>query len=66
MTALKNKRIELGYTQKQVAKESGICERQYIRIENGERLPNVKTAYKISQCFNSTIEDCFIDILIQR
>ena len=43
MTTVKQKRTELGYTQKQVSKEAGICERQYIRIENGEMLPNVKT-----------------------
>jgi DNA-binding helix-turn-helix protein len=65
MTTVKQKRTELGYTQKQVAKEAGICERQYIRIENGEMLPNVKTAYRISTYFQSTIEECFKDILTQ-
>lgn len=65
MTTLKNKRIALGYTQKQVAKEVGICERQYIRVENGEMLPNVKTAYRIARFFQSTVEECFIDILTQ-
>lgn len=65
MTAVKQKRNELGYTQKQVAKEIGICERQYIRIENGEMLPNVRTAYRISQYFQSTVEECFKDILTQ-
>lgn len=59
MTTLKNKRIERKLTQKQVAKSAGISERQYIRIENGERLTNILTAYRIARCLNSTIEDCF-------
>lgn len=63
MTTLKQKRSELGCTQKQVAKEAGISERQYIRIENGERLTNILTAYRIAQYFQSTIEECFKDIL---
>lgn len=61
MTALKQRRIGLGYTQEQVAKEAGISKRQYIRIENGERLTNILTAYRIAQCFQSTIEECFCD-----
>ena len=65
MTTLKNKRIALGYTQKQLAKEIGICERQYIRVESGKFLPNLKTAYRIAKFFQSTIEECFIDILTQ-
>lgn len=61
MTTLKQKRLACGMTQKEVAKKAGISERQYIRIENGERFTNILTAYRIAQCFNSTIDDCFRD-----
>lgn len=61
MATLKQKRIEQKLTQKQVAKEVGISERQYIRIENGERLTNIDTAYRIAKLFKSTIEECFKD-----
>lgn len=63
MTTVKNRRIELKLTQKQVADIARISERQYIRIENGERLTNVITAYRIAKALNGTIEDCFKDIL---
>lgn len=61
MTTLKSIRLELGYTQKQVAKEAQISERQYIRIENGERFTNIETAYRIARFFHRTIEECFKD-----
>lgn len=59
MATLKQQRIELKLTQKQVAKAVGVSERQYIRIENGERLTNIDTAYRIAKLFNTTIEECF-------
>jgi putative transcriptional regulator len=61
MATLKQQRIEQKLTQKQVAKEVGISERQYIRIENGERLTNIDTAYRIAKLFKTTIEECFKD-----
>lgn len=63
MTKLKELRIRGGYTQREMAKEAGICERQYIRIENGERLTNVVTAIRIARFLKTTVEDCFADIL---
>lgn len=61
MTTLKQMRLNAKITQKEVAKQAGISERQYIRIENGERLTNILTAYRIARMFNSTIDDCFRD-----
>ena len=63
MTTLKQIRVKLGLTQKQIASAVGISERQYIRIESCERIPNVKTAFQISQCLKSSVEECFVDIL---
>lgn len=64
MTTLKQKRLNANMTQKKVAEQAGISERQYIRIENGERLTNILTAYRIARLFNSTIDDCFRDYFI--
>lgn len=61
MTALKQVRLAAKKTQKEVAKQAGISERQYIRIENGERLTNIVTAYRIAHCLDSTIDECFRD-----
>lgn len=61
MTTLKQMRLNAKITQKEVAKQAGISERQYIRIENGERLTNILTAHRIARMFNSTIDDCFRD-----
>lgn len=66
MTTLKNRRIECKITQQEVAQRAGISVRQYIRIENGERLPNVVIAYKIAHCLNSTIETCFYEYLTRN
>lgn len=64
MTTLKQKRIKANLTQKEMAEQAKISVRQYIRIENGERLTDILTAYRIAQRLNSTIEDCFRDYFI--
>lgn len=61
MTTLKQKRLKANLTQKEMAEQAKISVRQYIRIENGERLTDILTAYRIAQSLNSTIEDCFRD-----
>lgn len=61
MTALKTVRMAAKKTQKEVARQAGISERQYIRIENGERLTNIVTAFRIAQSLDSTIDECFRD-----
>lgn len=61
MTTLKQKRVKANLTQKELAGRAKISVRQYIRIENGERLTDILTAYRIAQSLNSTIEDCFQD-----
>ena len=45
---LKNKRIERGLTQVQVANKVGITTVGYQRYESGERVPNVPTAIQIA------------------
>ncbi|WP_416144949.1 helix-turn-helix transcriptional regulator [Planococcus koreensis] len=45
---LKNKRIEAGFTQEQVAKKAGIARTTYAMIEQGERDPSVAVAAKVA------------------
>lgn len=45
---LKNKRIERGLTQAQVAIKVGITTVGYQRYESGERVPNAPTAIQIA------------------
>ena len=53
------KRKEKGFTQKELARELGISERQYSRIEAGTS--NGKTLYwfRLSEILGAKIEDLF-------
>lgn len=48
-----------GKTQSQVAKESKISELSYQRYEYDQREPGVRTALRIAQALDSTVEDLF-------
>ena len=48
-----------GKTQAQVAKETGISEAQYQNIEYDKNEPRVRTAIRIAQALNSTVEALF-------
>lgn len=48
-----------GKTQAQVARESKISEAQYQNIEYGKSEPNVRTALRIAQALDSTVEALF-------
>ena len=58
---LKNRRIELGYTQKQVADKIGIPESAYQRYECTKRLPNAVMACKIADALQTTVEKLYRD-----
>lgn len=58
-TILKNKRIEKGLTQKELAEKVGISERNYQDIEYSKRRPNVNTAILIAQTLDTTVEELF-------
>ena len=49
---LKKQRIDLGFTQEEAAKKSGIARTTYAMIEQGERDPSVAVAKKIAQSLN--------------
>lgn len=48
-----------GKTQKEVAELAGIAERQYQDYEYNKREPGVRTAIRIAQALNSTVEKLF-------
>ena len=50
-----------GKTQAQVAKEVGISEMSYQRIEYDTQTPRLKTALRIARVLNSTVEALFGD-----
>jgi len=57
---VKNLRENLGISQSQLAKAIGVSRATVINIEKFAFDPNLKTAYKIANYFNLTIEDVFI------
>lgn len=58
-TRLKSAREQIGLTQVAVARKARISERQYIRIEQGERDPRATVAIRIARALDSTVEELF-------
>lgn len=56
---LKAAREASGKTQAQVAKEVGITERGYRKLESKEEYKAVDTAIRIAKAVNSTVENLF-------
>lgn len=56
---LKAARETSGKTQAQVAKEVGITERGYQKIEAKDEYKAAQTAIRIARAVNSTVEDLF-------
>ena len=53
---LRDKRLDAGLTQVQVAKKAGVTERGYQRYEADERTPDARTAIKIAKALGTTVE----------
>lgn len=49
-------------TQQDVADEAGISRRQYIKLENGESMPNLETLIKLANAFDKKLSDFCKDI----
>lgn len=56
---LKQARIGIELTQKQISNELGISLRQYQCYESGQSTPNVYMAKKIADIVKKTIDDIF-------
>lgn len=48
-----------GKTQAQVAREAGVSEIAYQMYEYGKREPGARTAIRIAEALNSTVEELF-------
>ena len=56
---LKAARVASGKTQAQVAKEAGITERGYQKIEAKNEYKTIQTAIRIAKALGSTVEKLF-------
>lgn len=45
-------RVNAGFTQKEAAKELGVCQKTIINYENGDQIPNWEMVNKISKLYN--------------
>lgn len=57
---LKSYRKIYKLTQKELAEQLDLTREHIQRIEKGSHIPNLDTAFKISNYFNVTIEEIFI------
>ena len=55
-TNLKNARLELNYTQKQVAKKLGVVESCYANWEQGRTEPNISMLRQLGEIFNVSVD----------
>ena len=53
---LKQARLAIGLTQKQVSERAGMSERQYQSYENNRRTPNVLIAAKLASSLECTLD----------
>lgn len=56
---MKEYRMNKGLSMKDLSMSSGISERYLYFIENGERMPSIKTAKKIAESLCGNIEQIF-------
>lgn len=57
MNGLKRKRIEKGFSLKDIAKEFGLTAQSIYYYECGKREPTLETLKKMAQFFDCTIDD---------
>ena len=55
-TNIKNQRVSLNMSQKELSKKIRISQQQISRFEKGERFPNIFQAESIAKILNTTIE----------
>ena len=54
---LRDKRLDAGLTQVQIAEKTGMTERGYRRYEAGNGEKTIQTAIKIAKALNTTVEE---------
>ena len=58
---IKSVRIELGYTQKQIAEKLGVVESCYANWEQGRTEPNISTLRKLGEIFGVSVDELLSD-----
>lgn len=59
ITNLKNKRIEKGLLQREIADKAGISRSFYSLIETGSRVPSMRIGSKIALILNLTLDEFY-------
>lgn len=57
---IKQKRLDFGFTQDELAESLGVSRQTIISLEKEKYNPSIGLAFKISKVFNSSIEDIFL------
>lgn len=60
---LKEKRLQLGYTQEYAAEKTGISYSYYTKIERGEQLPSLEVALQLAEFFRLSLDYWFFNDL---
>ena len=58
---LRNRRLQLGYTQEFAAEKAGISYSYYTKIERGEQLPSLDIAIQLSKTFQLSLDYWLLD-----
>ena len=53
---LKERRLQLGYTQELAAEKSGISYSYYTKIERGEQLPSIEICVQLARTFHLSLD----------
>lgn len=60
---LKNRRLQLGYTQEFAAEKAGISYSYYTKIERGEQLPSLEVCLHLAKTFRLSLDSWLLDTL---
>ena len=58
---LKDKRLQLGYTQEYAAEKAGISYSYYTKIERGEQLPSLEVTLQLAEIFQLSLDYWFFN-----
>ncbi len=59
VNSIKERRSQLGWTQEELAKHSGVSRQSIISIERGKYIPSLPLAFRFARLFECTIDDLF-------
>ncbi len=59
VNSIKERRSQLGWTQEELAKQSGVSRQSIISIERGKYIPSLPLAFRFARLFECSIDDLF-------